>query len=92
MSSLNVDGLSFFYKAADTNLKKLAVKTPTMVTRNIAVNACEFAVIPSLNMASGFTTGDKVTINGSAAYDVTSLPLATEAPRCKNGSIYLVSP
>jgi hypothetical protein len=85
-------GNSFFYKTSDVNQKKLAVETPTIVTRNIAVNACGFSVIPSLNTASGFTAGDKVTINGSTPYDVTTLPLATEAPTCKNGAVYLVSP
>ncbi len=83
---------AFLYKVEDLSLKKLAVEIPTTLTKNIAVNACGFAVIPALNTASGFTTGDKVTINGSAPYDVTTLPLATEAPSCKNGSIYLVAP
>jgi hypothetical protein len=83
---------TFFYKVTDLTQKKIEVETPIVVSKNIAVNACGFAVIPSLNIASGFTTGDKVTINGSAPYDVTALPLATEAPRCKNGAIYLVSP
>jgi hypothetical protein len=88
----NNGGSTFYYKTTDPNQKKLAIETPATATTNIAVNACGFAVIPALNTVSGFTTGDKVTINGSAPYDVTTLPLATEAPTCKNGAVYLVSP
>jgi hypothetical protein len=82
--------ISFAYKTTDPNQKKLVLETPTIVTKNIAVNECGFAVIPALNMANGFTTGDKVTINGSTPYDVTTLPLAPTAPTCKNGVTYLI--
>jgi hypothetical protein len=79
---------TYIYKAADLNLKKLVVETPIEVTKNIAVNACGFAVIPALNTANGFTAGDNVTINGSTPYDVMTLPLAPTAPTCKNGVVY----
>ena len=67
-------------------------EVPAIVSKNIPVNACGFAVIPALNTANGFTTGDKVTINGSTPYSVATLPLAPNAPTCKNGVTYLVSP
>ncbi len=86
-----VTGKDYIYKTADLTLKKLVAEQPMVVSKNIAVNACGFATIPALNTANGFTTGDKVTINGSAPYDVMNLPLATEAPTCKNGAIYLVA-
>jgi hypothetical protein len=83
-----VNGLYYYYKVSDLNTKKLTAEVPTISTSNIAVNACGFAVIPALNKANGFTTGDKVTINGSTPYDVLTLPLAPSAPICKNGAIY----
>jgi hypothetical protein len=82
---------SYLYKTADLTLKKLVTETPSVITKNIPVNACGFAVIPALNTANGFTAGDKVTINGSTPYDVMTLPLAPTAPTCKNGVTYLVS-
>jgi hypothetical protein len=85
------DGITYLYKTSDLTLKKLITETPTVITNNIPVNACGFAVIPALNTANGFTAGDKVTINGSTPYDVMTLPLATTAPTCKNGVTYLVS-
>jgi hypothetical protein len=87
-----MDGKNYLYKTSDLNLKKLVAETPIEVVKNIAVNACGFAVIPALNIANGFTAGDKVTINGSTPYDVMTLPLAPTAPTCKNGVTYLVSP
>jgi hypothetical protein len=87
-----VNGKDYVYKTSDLSLKRLVAETPSMVSRNIAVNGCGFAMIPALNTANGFTTGDKVTINGSTPYDVTTLPLAPTAPTCKNGAIYLVAP
>jgi hypothetical protein len=85
-------GSYFLYKTTDPTQKKLVVETPTILTKNIPVNACGFAVIPSLNVANGFTAGDKVTINGSTPYNVMTLPLAPTAPTCKNGVTYLISP
>ncbi len=82
----------YVYKTSDLTLKKLVAENPVMVSKNIAVNACGFAVIPALNTANGFTTGDKVTINGSTPYDVTTLPLAPTAPTCRNGIVYLATP
>ena len=87
-----INGKNYLYKTADLSLKKLVAETPTAIVKNIAVNACGFAVIPALNTANGFTTGDKVTINGSTPYSVTTLPLAPTAPTCKNGVTYLVAP
>jgi hypothetical protein len=87
-----VNGKDYVYKTSDLSLKRLVAETPSVVSKNIAVNACGFATIPALNTANGFTTGDKVTINGSTPYSVTTLPLAPTAPTCKNGAIYLVSP
>jgi hypothetical protein len=83
-----VNGVEYYYKVSDLNTKSLIAEVPTISTSNIAVNACGFAVIPTLNKANGFTTGDKVTINGSTPYDVLTLPLAPSAPSCKNGAIY----
>jgi hypothetical protein len=87
-----LDGKEYVYKTADLTLKRLVAESPVMVSKNIAVNACGFATIPALNTANGFTTGDKVTINGSTPYTVTTLPLAPTAPTCKNGVVYLASP
>jgi hypothetical protein len=86
-----VNGKEYVYKTSDLTLKKLVAENPSVISRNIPVNACGFAVIPALNMANGFTTGDKVTINGSTPYDVTTLPLAPTAPTCKNGVTYLIN-
>jgi hypothetical protein len=82
----------YVYKTSDLTLKRIVAENPTVVNKNIAVNACGFAVIPALNTANGFTTGDKVTINGSTPYDVTMLPLAPTAPTCRNGVVYLATP
>jgi hypothetical protein len=84
-------GSYFLYKATDPTQKKLVVESSTILTKNMPVNACGFAVIPALNTANGFTAGDKVTINGSTPYDVMTLPLAPTAPTCKNGVTYLVA-
>lgn len=81
----------YVYKTSDLTLKKIVAENPIVVSKNIPVNACGFAVIPALNMANGFTTGDKVTINGSTPYDVMTLPLAPTAPTCKNGVTYLIN-
>jgi hypothetical protein len=91
VNTLYKSGRYFSYKTTDPNQKKLVVETPSILTKNIAVNDCGFAVIPALNMANGFTAGDKVAINGSTAYDVMTLPLAPTAPTCKNGVTYLIS-
>jgi hypothetical protein len=85
-------GSYFLYKTTDPTQKKLVVESSTILTKNMPVNACGFAVIPALNIANGFTAGDKVTINGSTPYDVMTLPLAPTAPTCKNGVTYLISP
>jgi hypothetical protein len=87
-----ITGKDFVYKTSDLTLKKLVAENPIVVSKNIPVNACGFATIPALNTANGFTTGDKVTINGSTPYSVTTLPLAPTAPTCKNGVTYLVAP
>ena len=87
-----VYGNEYYYKTSDLTLKRLVAESPSVVSRNIPVNACGFASIPALNTANGFTAGDKVTINGSTPYSVTTLPLAPNAPSCKNGVTYLVSP
>ena len=87
-----VDGGTYVYKTSDLTLKKLVVENPVIVSKNIPVNTCGFASIPALNAANGFTAGDKVTINGSTPYNVTTLPLAPNAPSCRNGVTYLVSP
>ena len=78
----------FFYKTTDLSKKSIVVERSAMVTKNILVNPCGFSVIPSLNNVSGFSTGDKLVINGSTPYDVLTLPLATAAPICRNGVIY----
>jgi hypothetical protein len=87
-----IDWATYVYKTSALNLKKLVTEVPTIVSKNIAVNTCGFAVIPTLNMANGYSAGDKVTINGSTPYNVMTLPLSPEAPTCKNGVTYLVSP
>jgi hypothetical protein len=88
----NYGGNTFYYKTTNPNQKKLVIATPATASKDIPVNACGFATIPALNAADGFTAGDKVTINGSTPYSVTTLPLAPNAPTCKNGVVYLVSP
>jgi hypothetical protein len=80
---------AYVYKTSDLELKKLVVEVPTVVERKIPVNACGFASIPALNVANGFTAIDRVTINGSTPYTVTSLPLAPNPPICKNGVVYM---
>lgn len=83
-----VDGKDYVYKTSDLTLKRLVAENPMVVSKNIPVNACGFATIPTLNIANGFSTGDKVTINGSTPYSVTTLPLAPSEPTCRNGVIY----
>jgi hypothetical protein len=85
-------GSYFLYKTTDPTQKQLVIETPKISTINMPVNACGFTVIPSLNTANGFTTGDKVTINGSTPYNVMTLPLAPTGPTCKNGVVYLSTP
>lgn len=85
-SLIKRNAVEFFYKGSPS--AKLKIENSSVETKNIAVNACGFAIIPALNTADGFTTGDKVAINGSTPYDVMALPLATSAPKCKNGVIY----
>jgi hypothetical protein len=82
----------FVYKTSDLTLKKLVAANPIVVSKNIPVNTCGFATIPALNTANGYSAGDKVAINGSSPYDVMTLPLAPNAPACKNGITYLVTP
>jgi hypothetical protein len=82
----------YYYKNSDLSQKSLAAETPYIDTKNIAVNPCGFAIVPSPNRANGFSTGDKLIINGSAPYNVTTLPLVAAAPICKNGVTYTSVP
>jgi hypothetical protein len=86
------NGKKFYYRTTNPSQKELVVESTATATTNIPVNACGFAVIPSLNTVNGFTAGDKVTINASTPYDVMTLPLAPTAPTCKNGVVYLNTP
>jgi hypothetical protein len=86
------ESTNYYYKSSDLAQTSLVAETPYVTTKNIAVNNCGFTIIPSPNMANGFSTGDKLIINGSAPYDVPTLPLATSAPICKNGVIYTSAP
>jgi hypothetical protein len=86
------NGTSYYYKVTDLTKKAIAVETPYLVTKKIAVNVCGFTTIPSLNMAEGFTTGDKLIVNESTPYDVSALPLVTTAPLCQNGVVYVSAP
>jgi hypothetical protein len=90
--TLYKNGTDYYYKVTDLTKKAIAVETPYLVTKKIAVNTCGFTVIPSLNMAEGFTTGDKLIVNESTPYDVSVLPLVTTAPLCQNGVIYTSAP
>ena len=87
-----IDNATFVYKTSDLSLKRLVTEIPMTLSKNIAVNACGFVTIPSLNVANGFSAGDKVTINGSTPYNVTTLPLAPVAPLCRNGVAYTPAP
>jgi hypothetical protein len=64
----------------------------TKYPKKVAVNACGFTIIPSLNMAEGFTAGDKSIVNESTPYDVSALPLVTTTPLCQNGVVYVSAP
>jgi hypothetical protein len=86
------NGTDYYYKVTDLTKKSIAVETPYLVTKKIAVNVCGFTTIPSLNMAEGYTTGDKLIVNESTPYDVSTLPLVTTAPLCQNGVIYTSAP
>jgi hypothetical protein len=86
------NGTSYYYKVTDLTKKAITVETPYLVTKKIAVNVCGFTTIPSLNMAEGFTTGDKLIVNESTPYDVSALPLVTTAPLCQNGVVYVSAP
>jgi hypothetical protein len=90
--TLYKNGTSYYYKVTDLTKKAIAVETPYLVTKKIAVNACGFTVIPSLNMAEGFTAGDKLIVNESTPYNVSALPLVTTTPRCQNGVVYVSAP
>jgi hypothetical protein len=82
----------YYYKNSDLSQKSLAAEIPYVATKKIAVNNCGFTIVPSPNMANGFSTGDKLIINGSAPYNVTTLPLVAAAPICKNGVTYTSAP
>jgi hypothetical protein len=79
---------SFYYKASDLTTKRIGVEIPAVVNKKIPVNKCGFTTIPSLNRAEGFTTGDRVMINGSTPYNPLTLPLVANAPQCSNGVTY----
>jgi hypothetical protein len=83
-----IDNSTFVYKASDLTTKRLAIEIPKVVNRKIPVNVCGFAAIPALNRAEGYTTSDRVTINGSTPYNPTTLPLVANAPQCVGGTIY----
>jgi hypothetical protein len=83
-----IDNSTFFYKASDLTTKRLDIQIPTVVNKKIPVNACGFSAIPALNRAEGYTTSDRVTINGSTPYNPMTLPLVANAPQCMNGTIY----
>ncbi len=91
-NTLYKNGGYFYYKLTDLSKTAVLVETPYLTSKNIPVNACGFAIIPSLNTAEGFTVGDKLIINGSAPYSVSTLPLVTTTPICKNGAIYTSAP
>jgi hypothetical protein len=78
----------FYYKASDLTTKRIGVEIPAVVSKKIPVNKCGFTTIPSPNRVEGFTTGDRVTINGSAPYNPLTLPLVANAPQCSNGVTY----
>jgi hypothetical protein len=78
----------FLYKASDLTTKRVVAEYPAVVNKKIPVNKCGFATISSLNRTEGFTTGDRVTINGSTPYNPLTLPLVANAPQCSNGVTY----
>jgi hypothetical protein len=82
---------SFVYRVTDLAKKKISVEYPTIVSRNLPVNACGFAQIDSLNKVNGFEATDKVKINGTQ-YTISTLPLAPGAPICRNGVTYQAVP
>jgi hypothetical protein len=86
-----INNSTFVYKISDLTTKRLAIEIPTVVSRKIPVNQCGFSMIPALNRAEGFTTGDRVTINGSTPYNPITLPLVANAPQCSNGVTYTCS-
>jgi hypothetical protein len=71
-----------YYAPDNSKQSTITIETPTTVNKNIPVNHCGFVAIPALNTANGYTSGDKVSINGSSFYDVGSLPLANEDLKC----------
>ena len=91
-NTLYKNGASYYYKVTDLTKTSIGVETPYLTSKNITVNSCGFATIPSLNMVEGFTPGDKLIINGSVPYDVSTLPLVAAAPRCQNGVVYTAQP
>ena len=88
VDTLYKNGMDYYYKVADLSKTVVMVETPYLTSKNIPVNACGFAIIPSLNMAEGFTSGDKLIVNGSTPYDVSVLPLVVNAPLCRGGVVY----
>jgi hypothetical protein len=87
----NGGATGFAYRVSDVSQKKLTVEYPGTFAKKLLVNTCGFAEIKSLNSANGFSTTDKVKING-AEYVVSTLPLAPTAPMCKNGVTYQATP
>jgi hypothetical protein len=71
-----------YYIPDNSKQSTITIETPTTVNKNIPVNHCGFVAIAALNKVSGYTSGDKVSINGSSFYDVGSLPLANEDLKC----------
>jgi hypothetical protein len=77
----------FYIKVADFNKSGYIEKSLT-ATRNVPTNACGFMAISSPNKANGYTATDKLVINGSSPYTVTSLPAPSKLLSCRNGNVY----
>ena len=90
-------GNTFFYRTPDLTKKSLTIATETdkVITEQIPINHCGYAVIPITNASKkkkikSYLFGDKVSINGSSYYDVTNLPLTNEDIKCVGKVTYKI--
>jgi hypothetical protein len=83
-------GETVYYRTTDPGKTKLTVELPSTFSKNIAVNACGFVSIASLNKANGFSGSDTVKINGTQ-YVLSGIPVTPKPPICKGGVLYQAS-
>jgi hypothetical protein len=84
------DATQFVYRTTDPAKTRLNVEFPSLIAKNIPVNACGFVAIDSLNIVNGFAGSDAVKINGTQ-YVLSGIPVSLKPPICRGGVLYQAS-